>query len=55
LALAVASELSRLNFVFPALFLISLVRFPGFISLILAGFMLPKEYRPVTRMNSEAI
>lgn len=43
LALAVAGELSWFNLVFPqALFLIPLVRFPGFIWLIAAGFALPK-------------
>ncbi len=43
LLLAVAGELSWLNLVFPkALFLIPLVRFPGFIWLITTGFMLPK-------------
>ena len=43
LLLAIAGELSWLNLVFPqALFLIPLVRFPGFIWLISAGFALPK-------------
>ena len=43
LLLAVAGELSWLNLIFPkALFLIPLVRFPGFIWLIATGFMLPK-------------
>jgi hypothetical protein len=43
LVLAVAGELSWLNLVFPqALFLIPLVRFPGFIWLIATGFLLPK-------------
>ena len=43
LLLAVAGELSWLNLVFPqVLFLIPLVRFPGFIWLIATGFMLPK-------------
>jgi hypothetical protein len=43
LFLAVAGELSWFNLVFPkALFLIPLVRFPGFIWLIATGFMLPK-------------
>jgi hypothetical protein len=42
LVLAVAGELSWLNLVFPqALFLIPLVRLPGFIWLIAAGFALP--------------
>jgi hypothetical protein len=44
LFLAVAGELSWLNLVFPkALFLIPLVRFPGFIWLIATGFLLPKK------------
>jgi hypothetical protein len=43
LLLAIAGELSWLNLVFPqVLFLIPLVRFPGFIWLISAGFALPK-------------
>lgn len=43
LLLAVAGELSWFNLVFPkALFLIPMVRFPGFIWLIVTGFMLPK-------------
>jgi hypothetical protein len=47
LLLAVAGELSWFNLVFPkVLFLIPLVRFPGFIWLIATGFMLP---RTVTR------
>jgi hypothetical protein len=42
LVLAIAGELSWFNLVFPkALFLIPLVRFPGFIWLIATGFMLP--------------
>lgn len=46
LILAVAGELSWFNLVFPqALFLIPLVRFPGFIWLIAAGFALPKAAR----------
>jgi hypothetical protein len=41
--LAVAGELSWFHLVSPkALFLIPLVRFPGFIWLIATGFMLPK-------------
>lgn len=49
LLLAIAGELSSFNLVFPkALFLIPLVRFPGFIWLIAAGFMLPKT---VTRLS----
>jgi hypothetical protein len=44
LVLAVAGELSWFNLVFPqALFLIPLVRFPGFIWLIATGFLLPKK------------
>jgi hypothetical protein len=44
LVLAVAGELSWFNLVFPqALFLIPLVRFPGFIWLIATGFLLPKR------------
>ncbi|HET9743549.1 MAG TPA: hypothetical protein VFQ00_12425 [Terriglobales bacterium] len=43
LVLAVAGELSWLNLVFPKLiFLIPLVRFPGFIWLIATGFLMPK-------------
>jgi hypothetical protein len=46
LVLAVAGELSWFNLVFPqALFLIPLVRFPGFIWLIAAGFALPTMTR----------
>jgi hypothetical protein len=42
LLLALAGELSWFNLVFPkALFIIPLVRFPGFIWLIAIGFMLP--------------
>jgi len=49
LLLALAGELSWLNLVFPqALFLIPLVRFPGFIWLIAAGFALPKTMARVT-------
>lgn len=44
LVLAVAGELSWLNLAFPKLlFLIPLVRFPGFVWLILAGFLLPSR------------
>ncbi len=44
LVLAVAGELSWLQLAFPKLiFLIPLVRFPGFIWLISVGFMLPKS------------
>jgi hypothetical protein len=43
LLLALAGELSWFNLVFPkAIFLIPLVRFPGFIWLIATGFALPK-------------
>jgi hypothetical protein len=43
LLLAIAGELSWLNLVFPqALFLIPLVRFPGFIWLIATGFLMPR-------------
>jgi hypothetical protein len=46
LILAVAGELSWFNLVFPqVVFLIPLVRFPGFIWLIAAGFALPKGKR----------
>ena len=49
LLLALAGELSWLNLVFPqALFLIPLVRFPGFIWLIAARFALPKTMARVT-------
>jgi len=44
LLLALAGELSLLHLAFPKLlFLIPLVRFPGFIWLIVTGFMLPKR------------
>jgi hypothetical protein len=44
LLLAIAGELSLLHLAFPKLlFLIPLVRFPGFVWLIAAGFMLPKR------------
>jgi len=47
LFLAVAGELSWLHLVFPKLlFLIPLVRFPGFIWLIAVGFLLPKARQP---------
>jgi hypothetical protein len=43
LALAVIGELSALNLVLPKLiFLIPLTRFPSFIWLIAAGFLLPR-------------
>jgi hypothetical protein len=54
LLLALAGELSWLNLVFPqALFLIPLVRFPGFIWLIAAGFALPKTIARVTSSEPE--
>ena len=44
LLLALAGELSLLHLAFPRLlFLIPLVRFPGFIWLIVTGFLLPKR------------
>lgn len=44
LILAVAGELSWFNLIFPqVLFLIPLVRFPGFVWLIAAGFALPNH------------
>jgi hypothetical protein len=44
LVLAVVGELSWFSLIFPkALFLIPLTRFPGFVWLIAAGFMLPKS------------
>jgi hypothetical protein len=46
LFLAVAGELSWLHLAYPTLlFLIPLVRFPGFIWLIAVGFLLPKTRR----------
>lgn len=55
LLLALAGELSSLNLVFPqALFLVPLVRFPGFIWLIVAGFALPKTMARVTSSGQEA-
>ena len=53
--LAVAGELSWLNLVFPqALFLIPLVRFPGFVWLIAAGFALPKTKTTAAPVTSTA-
>jgi hypothetical protein len=50
LLLAVAGELSWLNLVFPkVLFLIPLVRFPGFIWLIATGFTLPRAVAQPSR------
>ena len=54
LLLAIAGELSWFNLVLPqALFLIPLVRFPGFIWLIAAGFALPKTIAPPSSPVSE--
>jgi hypothetical protein len=48
LILATAGELSWLHLMFPQLlFLIPLVRFPGFLWLIAVGFLLPKASRPL--------
>jgi hypothetical protein len=53
LILAAAGELSWLYLAFPRLlFLIPLVRFPGFIWLIAVGFLLPKAR---TLSHSEAL
>lgn len=53
LFLAIAGELSWFNLVFPqALFLIPLVRFPGFIWLIATGFALPKTKARATSASS---
>jgi hypothetical protein len=50
LVLAVCGELSWFSQVFPkALFLIPLTRFPGFVWLICAGFLLPKSAAEVER------
>jgi hypothetical protein len=55
LLLAIAGELSWLNLVFPnALFLIPLVRFPGFVWLIATGFMLPKSIAKSSRSTEVA-
>jgi hypothetical protein len=55
LLLALAGELGSLNLVFPqVLFLIPLVRFPGFIWLIAAGFAMPKATARVTSSGMEA-
>jgi hypothetical protein len=52
LLLAVAGELSWFNLVFPkALFLIPLVRFPGFVWLIATGFKLPNVATRPSRPN----
>jgi hypothetical protein len=49
LVLAAAGELSWLHLAFPKLlFLIPLVRFPGFVWLIAVGFLLPKVRRPTS-------
>jgi hypothetical protein len=56
LVLAVAGELSWFNLVFPqVLFLIPLVRFPGFIWLIAAGFALPKGIARVPAATAQAL
>jgi len=53
--LAVAGELSWLNLVCPqALFLIPLLRFPGFLWLIAAGLALPKTIARVASWGTEA-
>ncbi len=50
LFLAICGELSWLNLVFPkTLPLIPLVRFPGFIWLMLAGFLLPRKIAPLNQ------
>ena len=55
LFLAVAGELSWFNLVFPkALFLIPLVRFPGFIWLIATGFALPSSVAPASHWTESA-
>jgi hypothetical protein len=55
LILAAAGELSWLHLIFPKLlFLIPLVRFPGFIWIIAAGFLLPKSRRPATTYTPRA-
>jgi hypothetical protein len=49
ISLAVFGETSSLSLIFPELlFLIPLTRFPGFIWLIIAGFMLPKTIEQKT-------
>jgi hypothetical protein len=54
LFLGVTGELSALSLVFPqALFLIPLTRFPGFVWLIAAGFVLPKTIASRTPATSE--
>jgi hypothetical protein len=46
IALGAIGELSWLNLILPKLvFLVPLTRFPGFIWLIAAGFLLPRETR----------
>jgi hypothetical protein len=56
LVLALAGELSWLNLVFPqAVFLIPLVRFPGFIWLIAAGFALPKTIKRAPTSGAAAV
>ncbi|HEX4310452.1 MAG TPA: hypothetical protein VHZ25_10515 [Acidobacteriaceae bacterium] len=52
IALGLMGELSWLNLILPkAVFLVPLTRFPGFIWLIAAGFLLPRE-TSVRRMDS---
>ena len=52
LILAVAGELSWFHILFypKLLFLIPLTRFPGFIWLIIVGFLLPKSRRPAASL-----
>ena len=55
LILAVAGELSWLDFAYPqTIFLIPLVRFPGFVWLIAAGFALPKTRQSLARTTAAA-
>jgi hypothetical protein len=54
LVLATAGELSWLHLAFPKLlFLIPLVRFPGFVWLIAVGFLLPKVRRPANAISQD--
>lgn len=53
LLLGVCGELSWFSLVFPKLlFLIPLTRFPGFLWMIAAGFLIPKTRRDATLKNS---
>lgn len=53
LVLAVAGELSWLEMIFPKLlFLIPLTRFPGFLWLIAAGFLLPRSVSEMKAVHS---